>query len=429
MKLLLERIGATEQGVQGEKQNYKVLYDEIREEFLQSAKPETLRQKNDPHIQQQLYQLIEQITKSKAGKIPGLPVAHAVKEIANDVLGYGPITDLLNDPDIEEIMVNRYDKIFYEKDGVIYSAPDISFRDEEHLMQVIFRIVDSVGRRIDESSPYVDARLPDGSRINAVIPPVSADGACLNVRKFKHKLNVDEMLANETFPQKYLRFFEACVQAKLNIMITGGSGVGKTSFLNFLSTLIDDRERLVTIEDDLELNIKKNNLVRMESRGESAENTGAVMIRDLVVNALRMRPDRIIVGEVRSSEVIDMLQAMNTGHDGSMSTGHANSPEDMLIRMENMAMVAGTISASAVRRQIASGIDLIIHLSRHVEDGSRKVTRIVEVTGIEDEHVTTSDIMKFRRDYGYKDRVKGDFEIVASQDSAVMQRLALYNYS
>ncbi len=425
MKLLLEKMGE-------HKETYDVpenvinLHEEIRDEFLKQIPREKLDLKRDPAVKEHLLSLIEQVVKTKISKIPSLSLEKTIKELQDDILGYGPITDYLNDPDIEEIEVNRFDQIWIEKGGR-NAQSDRVFQNEAHLIRTIQRIVDETGRRIDESSPMVDGRLPDGSRFNAVIPPISPSGACLTIRKFKKKLSAEDLIENGTIPRKYLRFFQACVQAKLNVMVTGGSSTGKTNTLNFLSTFIDPFERIIVIEDTQELDIKQPNVVRLESRLSTAEGKGNVSIRDLVINSLRMRPDRIVVGEVRGGEALDMLQAMNTGHDGSMSTGHANSPEDILVRLESMVLMAEQVNISAIRYQIAAAIDLIIHLSKF-EDGSRKITRVTQVLGVTDEKINMRDILLFERDYSKK-TVAGKLEMINPPEERLAQKLRYWGYS
>lgn len=422
MKLLLEKMGEHKE-IYDTPENVLELYEEIREEFLKKIPSETFAIKHDPYVKEQLMSLIEQIAKSKVSKVPSLSLAQTVKELQDDILGYGPITDYLNDPDIEEIEVNRFDQIWIEKNGRNLKA-DRVFQNESHLLKTIQRIVDETGRRINESSPMVDGRLFDGSRFNAVISPISPAGACLTIRKFKKKLSLDDLIENGTFPRKYLKFIESCVKARLNIMVTGGSSTGKTNTLNFLSTFVDPTERIVVIEDTQELDIKQPNVVRLESRLPTAEGKGKVSIRDLVINSLRMRPDRIIVGEVRGGEALDMLQAMNTGHDGSMSTGHANSPEDMLIRLESMVLMAEQMNVSAIRHQIAAAIDLIFHLTKY-EDGSRKITRVTEILDVFRNRIRTQDILVYKRDYNKKG-VTGEMVMENRPSDNILNKLQYY---
>ncbi|MGZ4756281.1 MAG: CpaF family protein [Acidimicrobiia bacterium] len=318
-----------------------------------------------------------------------------VAEISDDVLGYGPIERFLSDPSVTEVMVNGGNAIYIERAGKLVRT-DERFGSDARLRQVIDKIVSAVGRRIDESSPMVDARLADGSRVNAVVPPLAIDGPVLTIRKFaKQRLSVDDLIAFGTLTPEATEFLSACVQGRLNIIISGGTGTGKTTLLNVLSSLISEDERIVTIEDAAELQLDQGHVIRLESRPVNLEGRGDITIRDLVRNALRMRPDRIIVGEVRGAEALDMLQAMNTGHDGSLSTLHANSPRDALSRLETMTLMAGLeLPLRAVRDQIASALDVVVHLSR-LRDGTRRVTQISEVAGTEGDVVSLSDLFAF----------------------------------
>ncbi|HUF33038.1 MAG TPA: CpaF family protein [Acidimicrobiales bacterium] len=318
-----------------------------------------------------------------------------VAEIGDDVLGHGPIERFLADDAVTEVMVNATERIYVERDGRI-ERTESRFVSEEHLRRVIERIVSQVGRRIDESSPMVDARLADGSRVNAVIPPLAVDGPVLTIRKFaREPLQVADLIGFGTITPEVAGLLEACVAGKLNVLVTGGTGTGKTTMLNVLSSFIPESERVVTIEDAVELQLHQHHVIRLESRPANIEGRGEVAIRDLVRNALRMRPDRIIVGEVRGGEALDMLQAMNTGHEGSLSTVHANSPRDALARLETMVLMAGMdLPARAIREQVASAIDLMVQITR-LRDGSRRVTAITEVDGMEGDIITLQDLFKF----------------------------------
>jgi pilus assembly protein CpaF len=318
-----------------------------------------------------------------------------VAEISDDVLGHGPIERFLADDTVTEIMVNSDSPIYVERDGVI-ERTESRFVSQEHLRRVIERMVSQVGRRIDESSPMVDARLPDGSRVNAVIPPLAVDGPVLTVRKFsRDPFQVADLIAFGTLTPEAAALLSACVVGRLNVLVTGGTGTGKTTMLNVLSSFIPDYERVVTIEDAVELQLHQHHVVRLESRPANIEGKGQVAIRDLVRNALRMRPDRIIVGEVRGSEALDMLQAMNTGHEGSLSTVHANSPRDALARVETMVLMAGLdLPTRAIREQVTSAVDVIVHVTR-LRDGTRRVTEITEVDGMEGDVITLQDLFHF----------------------------------
>jgi pilus assembly protein CpaF len=330
------------------------------------------------------------------------------KEIADDILGYGPLERLLPDDSITEIMVNGPNEIWIERQGRLYETT-VRFTDESHLRRIINRMVAQVGRRIDESSPMVDARLPDGSRINAIIAPLSLSGPLLTIRKFsRNRLTLQDMINLDTLSDESVEFLRGCIEAQLNILVSGGTGSGKTTLLNALSACIPSGERIVTIEDAAELQLHQRHVLRLESRSKNIEGEGEIPIRELVRNSLRMRPDRIIVGEVRGGEALDMLQAMNTGHDGSLSTVHANSPRDALHRIETMVMMAGfDLPIKAIRQQVSSALDMIVHLER-MEDGSRRVTAVTEVQRMESDVVTLQDIFEFKLEGILPDRtVKG----------------------
>ncbi len=327
-----------------------------------------------------------------------------------EILGYGPIQPLLEDPGITEIMVNSATEVYVERKGRIEPS-GIEFADDREVMLLIEKIVTPLGRRIDESCPMVDARLPDGSRVNAIIPPLAVKGPCITIRKFsKNALGADDLVRLGTLTEKMAEFLDACVKARLNIVVSGGTGSGKTTTLNVLSSFIPADERIVTIEDAAELQLRQDHVVSLETRPPNIEGRGEITIRQLVRNALRMRPDRIVVGEVRGGEALDMLQAMNTGHDGSLTTGHANSPRDMLSRLETMVLMAGVeLPVKAIREQVASAVDLIVHQSR-MRDGSRKVTDIVEVQGMEGDVIVLQDIFKFKQTgYSRETGVTGRF--------------------
>ncbi|UWG98025.1 CpaF family protein [Dehalobacter sp. DCM] len=333
------------------------------------------------------------------------------EEILDDIVGYGPLEALVKDNTITEIMVNGPKRVYIEKDGKIQLS-GIVFRDNDHVMNIIDRIVSSVGRHIDESSPMVDARLDDGSRVNAIIPPLSLIGPVITIRKFsKTPIRVEQLLDFGSLSKKMVAFLDACVKGKLNIIVSGGTGSGKTTLLNVLSSFIPDTERIVTIEDAAELRLLQEHVITLESRPANLENKGQITIRDLVVNALRMRPDRIIVGEVRSSETLDMLQAMNTGHDGSLTTIHANSPRDSLSRIETMVLMSGMdLPLRAIREQVSSAIDIIVQQSR-MRDGTRKIINITEVSGMEGDTIIMQDIFKYEMsgEFDSHGKIRGKF--------------------
>jgi pilus assembly protein CpaF len=324
--------------------------------------------------------------------------ARIALELANDILGHGPIERLLEDESVTEIMVNGPFDIWVEQGGRLHETT-VRFNDESHLRRIINKMVAQVGRRIDEGSPMVDARLPDGSRVNAVIPPLSLSGPLVTIRKFsKRRLDLDDMIKLGTLTSETVEFLQRCIRAELNMLISGGTGSGKTTLLNALSTAIPDSERIVTIEDAAELRLNQRHVLRLESRPRNLEGEGEVPIRQLVRNSLRMRPDRIVVGEVRGAEALDMLQAMNTGHDGSLSTVHANTARDALSRIETMVLMAGIdLPVRAIRQQVASALDAVVHLER-LEDGSRRVTAIAEVQRMESDVITMQELFKFQID-------------------------------
>jgi pilus assembly protein CpaF len=333
-----------------------------------------------------------------------------VNDVLHELFGLGPLEVLLHDASISDILVNRYDQVYVERLGKLEPTETV-FRDERHLQQIIERIVSSIGRRIDESSPMVDARLADGSRVNAIIPPLALDGSVLSIRRFRtDRLAADDLVGRESWTQPMRDFLQAAVACRLNILVSGGTGAGKTTLLNILSSFINDNERVVTIEDAAELKLRQRHVVRLETRPANIEGKGAVRQRELVVNALRMRPDRIVVGEVRSEEALDMLQAMNTGHDGSLTTVHANSPRDALYRLDTMVAMANlNIPEKAIRQQIASAVNLVVQVSR-LADGTRKVTAVSELTGMEGEVITMQDIFLFERTgVGPDGKVRGRF--------------------
>ncbi len=350
---------------------------------------------------------IGQLMATASAPLSAVERQQLVDDILHDVVGLGPVDRFLADATITEVMVNGTDPIYVERDGAIEETTS-RFMSDDHLRRVIERIVAQVGRRIDESSPMVDARLADGSRVNAVIPPLAVDGPMLTIRKFsRDPLQVDDLVRLGTFTPTVADFVAVCVRAGLNVLVSGGTGTGKTTLLNVLSSFVPGDERIVTIEDAVELQLRQRHVVRLEARPPNAEGRGQVTIRDLVRNSLRMRPDRIIVGEVRGAEALDMLQAMNTGHDGSLSTVHSNSPRDALARIETMVLMAGIdLPSRAIREQVSSALDLIVHLQRF-RDGSRRITQITEVGGKEGEVISLSDVFAFDHRFGTEGGVRG----------------------
>jgi pilus assembly protein CpaF len=341
--------------------------------------------------------LAESVLASEAMPLSAVERERIIGEVRHELFGLGPIEPLLADPTISDILVNSHNNIYIERGGKL-EATNVAFKDDEHLMRVIERIVSSVGRRIDESSPMVDARLSDGSRVNAIIPPLSIDGPVLSIRRFgTEPLRITSLIEKQALTKEIAEMLEMCVRARLNILISGGTGAGKTTLLNALSAYIPETERIVTIEDSAELQLQQPHVVRLETRPPNIEGRGEVAQRDLVKNALRMRPDRIVIGEVRGGEAIDMLQAMNTGHDGSLTTIHANTPRDALSRLETMIQMTGMrLSDRAMRQQIAAAINIVVQGAR-LSDGSRRITSISEVTGMEGETVTMQEIFQYER--------------------------------
>jgi pilus assembly protein CpaF len=351
-------------------------------------------------MEQKVRQTLQEVLSAGEMPLTSADRARIAQEISDDILGYGPIEPYLRDVDITEIMVNGPDQIFVERAGRIHPV-DGRFADEAHLRRTIDKIVGRVGRRVDEASPMVDARLPDGSRINAIIPPLAVDGSLLTIRKFAtDPLTAEDLISFGTVTRTVSEFLSACVRGRLNILVSGGTGAGKTTTLNVLSGFIPEDERVITIEDAAELQLHQEHVLRLEARPPNIEGKGEVRIRDLVRNALRMRPDRIVVGEIRDAAALDMLQAMNTGHDGSVGTVHANGPRDVLSRVETMVLMAGVeLPIRAIREQLASAVDLIVHQARF-KDGTRRITHVTEVAGMEGDIITLQDLFVFDHQMG-----------------------------
>jgi len=363
---------------------------------------------SEGNMEAEIRQMAEAIMDNEGSYYTRNDREEVINLVGDEVMGYGPISPLLRDDNISEIMVNGPEQVYVEKQGKL-QLTRTSFRDNGHLLAVIERIISPLGRRIDESMPMVDARLPDGSRVNAIIPPLALNGCVLTIRKFSsHLLGVEDLIRNNTLTLPMAKFLEACVKGRLNIVVSGGTGAGKTSTLNIISSFIPTDERIITIEDSAELDLKQEHVISLETRPANIDGKGEIGIRGLVRNSLRMRPDRMVVGEVRGGEALDMLQAMNTGHDGSLTTGHSNSPRDMISRLETMVLMAGMeLPVRAIREQIASAVDLIVHQSR-LQDGSRKITQITEVLGMEGEVITLQDLFIFEQaGLDERGRVKG----------------------
>jgi len=390
--------------------DFSALKANIHRKLLQAVNLERVTQGDRQTVRAELANVIEGLVAGETTPMTFQERQRLTAEVIDEVFGLGPLEPLLKDPTISDILVNTYKAVFVERAGKLEKTP-VQFRDDAHLMLIIDRIVSAIGRRIDESSPMVDARLQDGSRVNAIIPPLAIDGPCLSIRRFgRDRLSAEELLRNRTISPAGIEMLQGCVSARMNVLVSGGTGAGKTTLLNVLSSFISNRERIITIEDAAELQMRQEHVVRLETRTANVEGKGVVRQRQLVINALRMRPDRIIVGEVRGDEALDMLQAMNTGHDGSLTTVHANSPRDALSRLETMVAMANlNIPDKAIRRQIASAIDLVVQISR-LSDGTRKVVAISEITGMEADVVTMQDIFVFqRRGIGEKGDVLGEF--------------------
>jgi pilus assembly protein CpaF len=385
-----------------ENERLEQLKQDVHSELLKQLGPQLYDANLDQaDLDHRVRAVLAQLMSSQERPISNADRNRLTQEISDDILGYGPIEPFLRDVDVSEVMVNGHDSIYLERDGKLMKA-NATFSDEAHVRRTIDKIVSRIGRRVDESSPMVDARLPDGSRVNAVIPPLAVDGSSLTIRKFAaDPLTSDDLIAFGTLSERSVDFLDACVRGRLNIIVSGSTGAGKTTTLNVLSSFIPEDERIVTIEDAAELQLKQDHVVRLESRPANIEGRGMVTIRDLVKNALRMRPDRIIVGEVRDASALDMLQAMNTGHDGSICTLHSNGPRDTLARMETMVLMAGMdLPVRAIREQVASAVDLIVHQTRF-KDGSRRITSLTEVERMEGDVITLQDIFTYDHSAGF----------------------------
>jgi len=376
---------------------YRELKSGIHRDLLSQIELETIAAAHDDRTRREIFGVIQGVVSKQNLPLGAQEKQKLSLEVLEEVSGLGPLEPLLQDPAVNDILVNGSREVYVERAGILEETNTV-FKDDAHLMQIIQKIASAVGRRIDEYSPMVDARLADGSRVNAIIPPLAIDGPHLSIRRFSHvPISDQDVLANQTLIRPMLELLKGAVASRLNLVISGGTGAGKTTFLNILSGYVSQKERIVTIEDSAELQLKQRHVVRLETRPPDAEGKGSVPQRQLLINSLRMRPDRIIVGEVRGEEALDMLQAMNTGHDGSMTTVHANSPRDAIARMETMAMMANlNLPEKAIRRQIVSAVSLIVHLSRF-SDGTRRVTQITELTGMENEIVTMQDLFVFEK--------------------------------
>jgi pilus assembly protein CpaF len=369
----------------------------IHRDLLSRVDLEKLMDLRDGRARSQIFGVIQDLVSSSDTPMSGMERERLAREVLDEVFGLGPLEPLLQDPTINDILVNTHKHVYVERAGIL-EPTNVRFKDDGHLMHIIDKIVSAVGRRVDESSPMVDARLLDGSRVNVIIPPLAIDGPILSIRRFGHiPLEADDLLANRTLTAQMLELLKGAVKSRLNILVSGGTGAGKTTLLNVLSGYISDKERIVTIEDSAELQMKQEHVVRLECRPPNVEGKGAVKQRQLVINSLRMRPDRIIVGEVRGEEALDMLQAMNTGHDGSLTTIHANSPRDAIARLETMALMANlNLPEKAIRQQITSAIAIVIQVSR-MSDGTRRLTHFTEISGMDEDVVSMQDIFLFEK--------------------------------
>jgi pilus assembly protein CpaF len=399
---------------------------QLHSRLLNAMTPEQLRALNKEGMREQIGSILERLVSEEAIPMTAHERERLIEEVLDEVFGLGPLEPLLKDPSVSDILVNGFDSVYIERAGQLVET-NVRFKDASHVRMIIDRIVSGIGRRIDDSSPIVDARLIDGSRVCAVIPPLSLIGPVLTIRRFGKKLlSTEDLLKNETLTTGMLDFLSGCVEAKLNVVISGGSGSGKTTMLNTLSRFIPEEERIVTIEDTAELQLQQSHVVRLETRPMNIEGAGAITQRELVINALRMRPDRIVIGECRGPEALDMLQAMNTGHDGSMTTVHANSTRDAFSRLETMVMMASQyIPDKVIRQMLTSAIQIVIHTAR-LSDGTRKVTAISEVLGVEHDRVEMQDIFEFERTgVSPRGRVTGCFRATGARPVS-MDRLRAY---
>jgi pilus assembly protein CpaF len=399
-----------------ERREYQQVKADLHRKILDRLDLEKLGRTPSNAAREEVLLVIRNTVNSEAVPLSFAERERLSREILDEIFGLGPLEQLLKDPTISDILVNRYNKVYVERAGKL-EITGLSFKDDQHLMQIIDRIVSRVGRRVDESSPMVDARLSDGSRVNAIIPPLALDGPVLSIRRFgRDPITARHMIDNQTLTDAMLEVLASMVKGRINILISGGTGAGKTTLLNVLSGFIPDYERVVTIEDAAELQLKQEHVVRLETRPPNIEGKGAVRQRQLVINSLRMRPDRIIVGEVRGEETFDMLQAMNTGHEGSLTTVHANSPRDAMARLESMVSMANlNIPERAIRQQIASAIHVVVQIAR-LTDGSRKVVSISEITGMESESIWMQDIFAFERNAMDRDgKIHGAFRATGAR--------------
>jgi pilus assembly protein CpaF len=389
---------------------YQELKSSVHRDLLTRVDLEKVATLRDTRIRGQVFSVIQDLVASLNTPMSTPERERLAREVLDEVFGLGPLEPLLQDPTINDILVNNHKLVYVERGGILEET-NVMFKDDAHLMHIIEKIVAAVGRRVDESSPMVDARLPDGSRVNVIIPPLALDGPVLSIRRFGHvPLTADDLLSNKTLTGPMLDLLKGAVRSRLSMVISGGTGAGKTTFLNVLSGYISDKERIVTIEDSAELQLKQRHVVRLECRPPNVEGKGAIKQRQLVINSLRMRPDRIIVGEVRGEEALDMLQAMNTGHDGSLTTIHANSPRDAISRLETSALMANlNLPERAVRQQIASAVAIVLQVAR-MSDGTRRITHLTEITGMDEDVVSMQDIFVFeKRGIAPNGRVLGAF--------------------